>query len=574
MAKKLNNPLPEPTGVFFDEEDLDIAKQIISDIDKNITKLKSTINASTKPKLESLYAKELKKINKIIVTKGKQLDLDNKTSKEFHHDIETYFKTEFKNKIYNDPKFNDYQYAKSYPTAVMADYNDELKPFKDVLSDVVNTEFFASNKSQIQLLKTVFHYFKPWLDKHDYKLIFYGGNLMRLISNNIRKYLDPYSDDIIQKIFLKFVKKNDNDFTLMTKTTTRDNSRDLTLDEYNSDFIRNYNQVLHIVSEIRNELDAKLPKHFEYFRYNDEHKKRIMSRYLVELNKINKNYRFSSLKINAREDQILLFGKDKVLKDPKISREDSDYISLFNNKRRKSYLYCSFNNALEFFSKEDIYIKFALHRIKFNFLTEVDAVFDESEYVFELNLGGEVVDVGVPHLMLDSRWLRYNPKEINGFVRKKTHTIHNDEYDFDYTVFGLHYQVELLMTMIYVSLDFPWLDPKYEKRIARIVYYEFFRVLDQHPVSTKSLKKIKKSILNMNTLFFKEIAERNKGYARKIKEEVDDREQSKLQKKYDSYISDLDYYINAIGEIIDSIIIYFEGGRSLEVKRVFDLDIE
>ena len=566
-----NNDRQEPTSVYFDSDDLARAKIIKKHIDDRVTKVMKGIDGRTQRKdIEKKYERELKKLGGRLESFRKVTT--EKVTKEMREVSVRYYNERFRHLIYNNSVFDKYEFAKTYQSAHAKEYFDELKPFKDELTKIINTEFLRSDRSQILLMRTVFKRFKPWLKKYDYKLIFYGGNLMRSISNNIRRYLDPYTDEIINKIFLMFVQKSDNDFSLLMKKTNFDNSKILTEEEYDKNFNRAYIETIDIMNDIRDELEENLEDHFEYFRYGKKHKKRILAQALTGLNGIDLEYKFENLRLSPRHDQILLLGTAEEMKLDEMKPDTSEKLSLFINRSKGSILFCSYNNALEYIPQDGGFAKFALQRIKFNFESDVDAMFNGVPYLLDLNVSGEVIDVGINHLYKDAMWKDMGAKELIKFSNDMTHELHNDEYDFDYTVYNLHYQVQLMMMIIYEKMKYPWDDAKYNKRLARIIYYEFFRLLDMFPISSGSLRKIRDKFLTMDSRFLKQMKESNEEMVKKIGDEPKDKQKG-LKKKYNSYIKDLKFYLDKMNKIVNSIIIFFEGGRKLNINHVFDINV-
>ena len=73
------------------------------------------------------------------------------------------------------------------------------------------------------------------------------------------------------------------------------------------------------------------------------------------------------------------------------------------------------------------------------------------------------------------------------------------KYDFSYMLYGNRYQVELLFFILFFFPGRPWLAPKYAKRVARSILFEFYWLIDQYTVGSDSLKKIKDIFRNMSS---------------------------------------------------------------------------
>ena len=107
-----------------------------------------------------------------------------------------------------------YKLIKKYNISDEEKYEDIDKNIKNILTDFVNENFLKYNENQLYLLDLIYTVLTPFLKKYKLKLVYKGGNVMRLISNNLREYLSPIPNDIIYDVFRPFLQQSDNDFSI------------------------------------------------------------------------------------------------------------------------------------------------------------------------------------------------------------------------------------------------------------------------------------------------------------------------------------------------------------------------
>ena len=91
---------------------------------------------------------------------------------------------------------------------------DEKRVFKDQLTDFINKVYLKYNENEVGLIELIYSYIQPVLDKYGLFLVFKGGNVLRLVNNNLMKYFPPTVDKKIEEVFMPFLKQSDNDFTV------------------------------------------------------------------------------------------------------------------------------------------------------------------------------------------------------------------------------------------------------------------------------------------------------------------------------------------------------------------------
>jgi hypothetical protein len=428
------------------------------------------------------------------------------------------------------------------------EYIDEWKPAKDVFTNLITYNFLSDNKYQIRLMKTMFHEINKVLDKNNSWLIFYGGNLMRLISKNMSKYFGNETDKLINSIYAKYVVKSDNDFVIMSSPYKSKN-----IDEYNKTYFDMVDRVIQKLEHIRNIIDDKKYHYFSFFNLKKKEQQRLIDKKKDILNDIYKKNKiqFKSAKIENRNDLL-------ILSNSYTNNNDFKSTELYSSKN-SSPLYNSYNDNLEFFRFGGNKIhSFNLLRTKINF-----RLTDNKNN--KINVGGELIDIGIPKIRTDHNWYHMTDKDMNNFIKKYTKVLYDEEYGFKYRVYNLEYQVLLLLKVIYTGLMFPWLDDKYEKRIARIFYFDMFYELSlSKTLNTKSINKLIIKVKNNKTKYLNMIKDNETKF--KFRNQKD-------RNNYKQYLKIYDKYKTITIDILNSLKKFLSGNEQININDVFKINI-
>lgn len=436
-----------------------------------------------------------------------------------------------------------------------SDYVDLYKPIKNLLTDFINKNFLKYNINSIRFIHLIYKKVDTVLNKYKLKLVFKGGNVLRLVNNNIIKYL-PNSQKIIKEIFEPFLKKSDNDFTI-----------------YIDPNIMNYNEINRKVSyelfeglnDIRNEILNNKEYYFNIYTLNNNEIKKLIKELIKNLNDmcLNKDLEYlcrlyKTIKINPITDKIF------VLKNPENINSD---IIIFENKNKKHSMYNSLNSTLNFKDDTGKLISFVLIRMKINFLINN-----------EMNIGGELIDISIPN-NTDYEMKHHNTHEkFSNFINENIIKIHNNKMNFDYYIIKLNYIVNDLYRMLFDNVLYPWKDSKYEKRLSRLMYFTFLYEVDKFEININSLELIKQSFKN----FYKSLDE-------KIYDEDNDIELFNMINKrikeiiininnnnnnnFKEFIKLIKLYTDYIIKIIDKVEYYFKGNKKIG-NDIYDLNID
>lgn len=434
----------------------------------------------------------------------------------------------------------NFRYISSIPQ--QEEYEDPLRNEKGILTDFVNYECLKYNHNELELMNAIYTTMNRILDKSGLMLVFKGGNVMRLINKNLKDNLTSMPEKIIMDIFEPFLKQSDNDFTIFVNPNKR---------FYEKYVLKLSDKLFLGLKKIRKDIMSDLPRYFEFFRLNKEEQKNIMNDYRKELEA-------KKLRFNPTTDKYI------ILDDP--DDPTSDVLVYESTTKKKNFLYNSLNLSLEFPDPRGDPIKFYLLRTKMNFL------------VNQRNIAGELIDISIPHKN-DSNMAKLNTtKKFKKYLRENIYESYNEEYGFTYYVVNIHYLIKDLHRILFEQFEFPWSNQKYNKRIARLIYFIFIDYLNTHPFSLDTLIEIISDYDHfMDQISKSRHLEFNKNpYLQNIFDStilLMNKITSSESKQFRDYRKLLMDYSEAIIRICNAIYDYMSGNEELEEKDLYELDI-
>ncbi len=435
-------------------------------------------------------------------------------------------------------KYINYELVKSF--SYKEEYEDLDKPIKNVLTDFINDEFLKYNHNIVNLIKLIYDTINPILKKYKLKLLFKGGNVLRLYNNNIIDFFPPKSEKIIEKIFEPFLKQSDIDFTIYLNPNIKNYEK--TLNKINFELLESLNK-------IRNKIINNPEKYFNIYNLNQNSIKKAF-------NKLNDKLGSRNIDLGNMSDKLIFLENEKDFKSDILVFEDTnpDISPYFN----------SLNTSLNFF-RGDIFTKFNLLRTKINFKINN-----------KIDLAGELIDISIPHKK-DSNMKKLNTtKKYNKFIKDNIKTI--KRYDFKYNLMKIPFLIKDLHNVLYIQNKYPWMDKKYKKRLARLLYFIFLYDIDNKKVSMYLLNKLKKKYNNFKKIIKNDFNKNNIhdkhlmliiNSSKNMKKNII----KKDKKKYSQYKKTLIKYINEINKIINSIINYMRGQDKINQYDKYNLNI-
>lgn len=376
--------------------------------------------------------------------------------------------------------------------APLVDANREIKDFS---TNFVVAEFFKTERSLFNFLSMVYvtidhelalYRRKHGLDERAVFFIFKGGNVLRLIANQVMSKMPPEAAQKLKDVYGGYFKRSDADFGVFI-----DPSRLRGLD-YEKTLTELTNLVYETLNVIRYEFTKNRTRYFDFMAMNTEEAKAVVREYFDKLNglesladKDNPNWysaKFAQMQIGRR-------WANNDLKCPyegqydylyEIDKADPTKIAGIPLTKQPSWIMNTINRTLEWPvpAQEGKIVKFDLVRAKIQF---------EYTYLKDLEpyrkpIGGELIDVSFPHRK-DFR-LEHFLKHYDDWIATYRITLGETGQTLTLKAESVPGLAADLREVVFEQNNRPWDDAKYQKRINRLF---FLSLVDM--VSNQTLTK-------------------------------------------------------------------------------------
>jgi len=207
---------------------------------------------------------------------------------------------------------------------------------------------------------------------------------------------------------------------------------------------------------------------------------------------------YTSYKIRNQNDDI------SVKQFSIISRDNTAYIknvnenNLYINSLPNNFHYISFNSTINVATNyNNIIVKFDLLRTKFNICLNdifVRNYLPNTWIEKELNIPSEFIDISITDVedTTYSHYIHGNNKTTLKLSIPLPNTIKNA---FEIESYDLLYIIDDLNNMLWNQYDYPWIDPKYNKRVGRLL---FLFAIQEKAVNFKIIHRLYKIIEDIN----------------------------------------------------------------------------
>ncbi len=422
-----------------------------------------------------------------------------------------------------------------YKFDIDEDYEDPMKSTKNTLTDFVDDEFLNKNLYIIRLLGLIYQQMNPLLDKYGLKLIFKGGNVMRLVNKNIQEYLPPDIKQLIQDTFGDYLKQSDNDFTIFVNPNINNYELLLTQITY---------EVFYKLDKIKKRIMDNLPHYFDIFNAN----KSVVHGKFMQLKK---ELQVNSVKLYPAQDKEIVFTHNK------------KNISVFNNDLSTwGFVFNSLNTTLEFKGGPKDIVKFNLLRSKVNFILNA-----------KVEAAGELIDISIPHKK-DQSMKKFKTTHIfNKYIESNVISVET-AYGFSYHMINVNYIVHDLMRILFIQFEYPWLASKYEKRLARLLYFIFIDELNA--MKLLSLSNIAK-LSNMFKNFLYQITHGCPNYLKNKSKSLQHicyySQDLPNNSEHTQYVNFIKQYVRSIQVILQRMKQYFSGRSGIKDTSLYKLNV-
>ncbi|XWV26754.1 hypothetical protein QJ857_gp0300 [Tupanvirus soda lake] len=395
---------------------------------------------------------------------------------------------------------------------------EPVKELKGVMTDLVVYEFLKTPLQLCNFISLVFTTFdqaiktynkaKGFSDK-DIFFVYKGGNILRFISNKVFYMLPGRVKDDMFSYYRDAFKKSDADFSIYINPLL--DNFDQAFDEITiiAYFVQNY---------LRNIFLENPKKYFDYYNLSDSAKRDLYLTYLDKLNNaevvktgvipgkflalwtpdvdIGKKYiPKKDFEIFFEKIAKILQGTNNITKsaDPNkksittfvnlkpIHLEEFEEKELANLAESQLDIYgnisqseiiVSVNRTTTFLAHGGI-VSFNLVRTKVSFNAIRDVNLNSlgeqppevSEYLVD-RLDGELIDVSITNKQ------DYNVKHFFENVDKYIveYKLEEGECNMPFRAYSIDYLIEDLENILFVQNEYPWDDPKYAKRLKRLIF--------------------------------------------------------------------------------------------------------
>lgn len=422
-------------------------------------------------------------------------------------------------------------------------------PLEGVITDMITNKFLESDVSISHFLSLITGTFTSAINKYIFykqlqqnsiHFIYKGGNVLRMIEKSFLTKLPGNISQILDKYYSGDFKKSDADFSIYIDPTFT-NFEKIYKDMTNMSYL--------LLSYIRLLFYQNPAYYFDFYKYDQEIQKNLLLDYFNKLAEENKKSENTKTLIN------LILGPESKRQDTLIKYEESNsntnslnYINqtnvqqggstvavyqikrldemtasndlLLNNliiKQKEIFggketnYYISINETLDFKLQKSL-IKFNLARMKVN---TIGVFKDENNQIQNKNLAGELIDVSILHK---------ESHGINDFFNHQSEYIKIYKYEegtaneFDFKAISKDYMIHDLEFILFSTVQYPWLDNKYGKRIKRLMFLYLIDMLSSNnPIS---LEDIKNTIFNFESQCISPLISVNEADFHKILPEI------------------------------------------------------
>lgn len=370
----------------------------------------------------------------------------------------------------------------TYTTATKPDANiDDSRELKDICTEIVVNIFMESAASNFNFLREVYSLFQnsityyidqKGLQQQSIIFVYKGGNILRFLSNEFLRELPGAAANDIHTYYKQFFKRSDADFSIYV---------DPRLPEYDTVF--NDMVLLSFVLQVklRSVFRADLTRYFDYYKYTDQYMETLLIPYINKLKNASVFTDEANKTYNGKVLTEVLFEVPNNRKyigkhDIGVQSVTDKSIVIFDIGEATNSIYVQSNNSLDFKAGKGR-IKFTLVRSKINF----NLIFADNKLV---HMGGELIDVSLPH-KLDSKVAHFFDN-LKRYIHR--YEMKNDTGDkIQFTSYSIEYLTEDLEFILFEFVERPWLAPKYDKRVNRLMYLYMIDIFNK--VSTNEARK-------------------------------------------------------------------------------------
>lgn len=415
------------------------------------------------------------------------------------------------------------------PGVKAIDHDQELK---DVGTQFVVGQFFTTKDTLFNFMKLVYgnidealkdYREKLGLEERAVFLIFKGGNVLRMVANEVFEIVPPEAREFLKSKYAESFKRSDADFSVYVDETK------LSGLDYDRVFAEINELVLRELNKIRQEFYKNPQQYFNFFRLNSNFASQQMKKYFDQLKDLEAvKDEENPTWFDAKFHQFQLLN-DRANSEPKCAYHgqydfrilpEEGKIVQWKISQKPSWITNSDNRAIEgtWGSDPSKIVKFFLSRSKITF----EVFYTKDGIIKRKPIGGELIDVSLPHRHDDR--LRAFLDNYDKNIANYTLISEDRKEQFTMKSYSLLNLAEDLQFILFDSFLRPWEDKKYEKRLKRLFFLYIIEMLGKLGLGSSEIIKyvddVKEKILKpLDTLY--PINEASQGIADLVKTNVE-----------------------------------------------------
>jgi len=388
-----------------------------------------------------------------------------------------------------------FQVDRDEPGVPFVDKNQDIK---ELGTNLVVNNFFRTPETIFNFMKLVYQRLEASLAKYRIEkgledksmfLLFKGGNVLRMVANEVFTLLPPEARNLLEKEYSQYFKRADADFSVYVDAEKLDGK----------DYDRVFNDVNALVfnelGKIRDELQADSSKYFNFLQLDSDFSMKELKKYFEQLpalpavtDKENPNWynaKFSQLQFRDAQaipgSQCFYTGQF----DYKYENKNGQ-ITATPMSDKPHWIANTDNRTLQWTWGSDPtkIVKFYLARSKVIF----EYTFEKDGMLTRKPIGGELIDVSLPHR--DDARLRSFLDNFDNYVSEYTLISEQTGDQFTMKAYSPTYLVKDLQFIIFDSFERPWKGgDKYIKRMARLFFLFIAEMLNAYGLGGDNAKK-------------------------------------------------------------------------------------
>lgn len=391
-----------------------------------------------------------------------------------------------------------------------APYKDLNREIKDLGTDFIVNEFFNTPETLFNFLRLVYERLDTMVKTYRAEkrlpddavvFIFKGGNVMRMVANQVFQLVPPDAATILKDRYAEFFKRSDADFSILVdqKKLRRRQNYNAVMDDLTK-------RAYETLNSIRNEITQNPDLYSNFLQLNTKIAGERLGKYFANLKKL------ESLKDKENENWFgakfrqLQLQEDRALARGPVCQYEgqNDYLYEWENadkkkiigiplNRRGKWIMNTINKALEWpsgLNPKDL-IKFYLVRSKVQF----EYTYSKDGTVIRKPIGGELIDVSFPHR---------DDFRLAAFFRNLKTGIADYKITLDETGESIVVKAESVSGLandvrevLFEQFPRPWEASKYVKRINRLFFFGIIDMLGSLGVGSPDAEVYINDILDL-----------------------------------------------------------------------------